>query len=652
AAGNVSSPVRDGRLTLQTPAWLSTRLEQIWQGLPEGDRPALDARIRGELEEARRAGTDRMAALELVFRFHPDGRKLAVALADEALQADQPGTAEAQLRSLRADEWGEHADSLMRLADAWARAGSANDGRRVAEALKASGDAATPSGEHIGTWADNWLAAHPPQPEPDPALAWRIGDCELARTGFEFGPGFLSEIILQGRPAEWFQGRSLMVEAVWDGLACISRSTGEREWVTPLGSSSGHRYEPSPLVVASGGIALMAQRGSLVAMSPVDRRVLWTWPFPARFVRQPEYYWYFSEESGAVRAARTGLALTGEFASASQERRIGPLVAVSGRTVVVLGQRELAVFDLLTGQERWRRQGMASSSLLVVDGDAVCVSKVNETGAPAAFHLLDGRPLPGESLASVFDAAFEVDQDQVLTVQRRYSPIRPTIALAAMRPHSGEAAWELTFPRESEFSRTGRNELTALTPDGKVAVVDTRTGERTDLGTVPVAALRTRQERWLFADSGRVYVLMNGWGHDDYSYISLKGVRAHGELYAFDRATRTLAWKKTIRGQNIILNQFDDNPVILLAGYRTEQKIAGTNTLYVSRFDLQALDKLSGRELLNWSGPAMAGSPSSIRLDIPGRRIDLMSYNERFRLQFQSPHESPGEEPPPADPAP
>jgi hypothetical protein len=123
---------------------------------------------------------------------------------------------------------------------------------------------------------------------------------------------------------------------------------------------------------------------------------------------------------------------------------------------------------------------------------------------------------------------------------------------------------------------------------------------------------------------------------DDYSYLSLSSLRANGDLYAFDRTQSDRRWKRSVRGLNLVVSQIERTPVVLLAGFRTEERGHGANSLYIQNLDLMALDKSSGREIVRWSGAITGGSPSSMAVDVLNKRIDILSYNERVRLQFPS----------------
>jgi hypothetical protein len=394
-----------------------------------------------------------------------------------------------------------------------------------------------------------------------------------------------------------------------------------------------------PTVVADGAALLLSYRGILHALSPIDRRELWTWTFPPRFARPIEYAW--GPEQLSTAAAEQAGELQGQFQTHGVFRREGILLSVSGRSLAILGQRELVVLDLLTGQRRWSRGGVSPDSMLAVDEEAVCVSRMSDRGEPAAFRLGDGVEMATGKYQSNLARAVAVVAGRLLITEETFGLFARPIRISAVHPRTGEADWQQVFQPGTVFGWGLENELLSVQPDGKLSSIETVRGARTELGQIPRESLRNNPRIHMAADGQRVYVVIGVPGGDEFSYLSLPCIRVQGQLLAFDRASGKMAWPpRAIRGSNLVLNQFRRLPVLIFAGYRTEELSAGPDSRYVQKIELMLLDKSTGREVLNWSGATIGGSPSSLLVDPANQRIDILSYNERYRFQFKKPAET------------
>jgi hypothetical protein len=316
--------------------------------------------------------------------------------------------------------------------------------------------------------------------------------------------------------------------------------------------------------------------------------------------------------------------------------RIGILCAISGRYCAILGRREVLVLDLLSGRVRWRRRGVSPESVLIGDADAVCLSRMADSG-PKAFRWVDGRELPIEQFPKQLSRAFGISGDRLLTAETPFSLFERTVRIAAVSPRLGEADWQQSFPADTLFARGRERELVAIRPDGQISTVDVLSGARAELGRLPASSIKQNPQILTLGDSTRVYIIVNRPALDAYTYLSAPSLRANGELFAFDRDQPGSFWRRPVRASNFVISQLERMPVVLLAGYRTDERNAGPNSLFIQQLELRALDKRTGEEVLGWSGAITGGSPTTIRTDVADRRIDVMSYNERFRIQFPPP---------------
>jgi outer membrane protein assembly factor BamB len=227
-----------------------------------------------------------------------------------------------------------------------------------------------------------------------------------------------------------------------------------------------------------------------------------------------------------------------------------------------------------------------------------------------------------------------ISGDRLITADTSFGFIQRQTRIAAVSPRSGKPEWEQSFPQKTRFGHGRTLERIAIAPDGTVTTLDMENGARNNVGKLPAEPKNGMPEILTISDSKNVYLMVNHASIDDYSYLSLSSLRANGDLYAFDRTKPDRKWKRSVKGLNLVVSQFGMSPVVLLAGFRTEERGKGVNSLYTQNLDLMALDKSSGREIVRWSGAITGGSPSVMSVDVSNKRIDILSYNERVRLQF------------------
>src|SRR5205807_9611843 len=108
--------------------------------------------------------------------------------------------------------------------------------------------------------------------------------------------------------------------------------------------------------------------------------------------------------------------------------------------------------------------------------------------------------------------------------------------------------------------------------DGKVTLVDSRTGKELLTTRINVHDLDKVIELRLFSDRNRYYLTVNKpsegeqqWRAGPWSAAGagISSAVINGKIYAFDRATGKLHWFAPVVDQVLVLDQFDSSPVLL-----------------------------------------------------------------------------------------
>lgn len=509
----------------------------------------------------------------------------------------------------------------------------------LAIARRLGAETSLPDGTTLKAWLERQPAA-PPVAARSPMSGWNLKGGQIVRLGAEREFEVGRPIRVHGRPSPWMNEKRLEFAGSWSGLSVIDRATNRREWTMPL-SAGGSAYEEwSPQAAAGGNLLALCTRGMLHVCSPIDRTPLWTWQLPARFSTQTPYGW--AEEQLANQPARSLATAVNEFQTNVGNLREGTLMAVAGESLVLLGQRELIVFDVRTGEELWRRDGMAASAALVADDETVCVSSM-VSGSPGAFRLRDGRPLEGGLLEDVFNRTFAIEGDSVLTRQALPRPLSTQVRIVAEKPSSGQVAWSQVVSSEVLIHILPERELVGIEPTGQVFVIDLETGQRSDLGRLPQPTA-ARRAMHIIADSDRIYVAVHHNQSYDFTHVSIPSISVSGELHAFDRREHRLAWTERVPDASLLTARFVDLPVVILVEHGVPPRRRNpADALSLPELKLVALDKRTGGRVSEWSGVTPHGSPAAMTVDPARQRIDLFlnhysqNFNDRLRIQFGSP---------------
>ena len=139
-----------------------------------------------------------------------------------------------------------------------------------------------------------------------------------------------------------------------------------------------------------------------------------------------------------------------------------------------------------------------------------------------------------------------------------------------------------------------------------------------------------RGETFALADEEHIYLLVNTLDNSGVHHYgeSLLSVRAHGTIYAWNRADGKLAWKQDVKHQNLVIDRFRSMPVLLFVSRSWKQK----GNMNFGTLSIQAIHKHSGKVLHDSTSPSMYSGFHSIQVNASEPSIELRSYNLRMRL--------------------
>ncbi len=641
------------QLQVQRRIWLKGRMRSLWEAADPKSRSALDTRITTAIQEALKGSMDRWSRLSEWSDYHPAAVRLHWALADEYAATREFSRAEARLLP-----WIDHpepavaAETLVRLAALSRQFGLIADAQLMERRLAAE-YAKLPLS--TGGTVTDWLEQRPADAlqvvaaPPVAAMRWDDWPLETQQIGSQYAPPVQSIELPAQSPS--LAVYAMQVEQNEQRLTMASRLDGSWRWLAPLRwspRSNDHGYSPSQFL---GRSLVLLNRDVVHLLSPVDRRVIWSKTL------EPTGDWA-NEHHHLGRGQVNPLTSTGDDGdepgwSLAHAGGGGRLVAVQPGYFCVLGRRSLSVLDPRTGRELWTRTGLGQMSRIIGTRDFVCVLDYEDDEA-TAYRAADGQPVEIPGLVQRLKQAVEVDGNEVV-VQERSKGMRlfgissAKVSLRRVELLTGKERWRQDFIANSLVGPLDDQTAIAVepSPTGKaglrtISLINLREGTRQTLAPVTLGV--TDAGVYALADAERVYLISNkGDGQHHYG-DSLPSINVHGTVFAWEKGSGRALWKKDVSEQNLILDRFQANNVLLFMTRTWKQQGNASYTL----LNLLAINKRTGKTLHESSTPSMFGGFHSVALREAEGIIELASYNLRLRLTPQ--RESTPKDPPPAQP--
>ena len=391
-----------------------------------------------------------------------------------------------------------------------------------------------------------------------------------------------------------------------------------------------------------GGVLFLTRGGTVHALVPRTGAVLWTAPAPGAAADGGRGYGRGS--AGTFQqvnsAARPGRALVGGDADAAVPvQNAGVVVVREGRTV--------RARDPLTGRTLWTR-GPVSAGTTVVGTRAAVVLLDPDADRAVAVRALDGTRLPNsDRVESLARAAVLPDPAAFVTLERlvRFFDFGDDqYQLAAHDPLTGSVTLLAALAAEDRVAGLGDGRVAVLREDGRVELVDRGATSPADrdagaaaaavpLGTLTAADREDVRSVHAVADADRVFLLLHRGDPPRSSGVRRPGVSpavpANGRVVAFDAAGGRL-WDRPLEDRYLVAADFARQPCLLFARQRDAGGPPGG--VSVTRIEVLALDRDTGRELLDASLPTINGL-NGARVPPAGGAIDLDGYNVHWRLE-------------------
>ncbi|WP_397571532.1 PQQ-binding-like beta-propeller repeat protein [Schlesneria sp. T3-172] len=624
-------------VTSSRTVWLSGRMFDLWQATPEDKRIDLDQRISAVTTAASEQSREACQATVRLFSFHPAAVHARFKLLDWLVAAEDFASARLVLEQLTdSSDRSVSEKAIEQLARMMVQLKQPADAVHYYQILESQyGDVVVREGV-----TGSALAA-----EAKTSSELDFGEHQRGVTWPSTPLRSVQSVVNYSQPPQnvtletqlpFFDRLSFDAYPNEQRLAMESVASGNVEWMVPL-RSAVRGVDEGPFVVQQIGHQLFfISRGILHAVSPVERKILWSRSLDENADgitsgRHSSRPLVFSMMTPASYEGIQGIML-------QRAQQTGSLAIAQPTYLCVYGRRSFSVIDPQSGEILWTLDGLPTNAIVAGHRDAI-FSLVPGKDEVSAYRALDGKPLIVEGGAKILNNALTSHGSSLLVLdQDGPNPLRALglkrekVVLRLHDPVANATQWKMEFPAGSVVSLLGDDEVVVLKTDGQIQRIDIATGRATSLESIPAKKAAQRSEKYLFADADRIYLIVNSRDHGNQTYgESLASIRMNGTLYCWNRKSNAFMWPPCeVKNQNLVVDRFSTLPVILCVSRSWKQR--GRINIGTGTLNITAIHKQTGQKLIDSEIPSAFSGFHAISFNVDEPSIDLKSYNMRMRL--------------------
>jgi outer membrane protein assembly factor BamB len=376
-------------------------------------------------------------------------------------------------------------------------------------------------------------------------------------------------------------------------------------------------------------------RGVLHAISPVEKRILWS----KTVGDHTDGVGSGRHSSRPVVSAMVapGANDGGQSLLLQKAHSTGSLAVVQPNYLCMYGRRSLSILDPRTGEQLWELDGLSMNAVVVGTRDVLFAIHPGKEEA-SVYRALDGKPLEIAGAAKLLNNALSTHGSSLLLLEQDGANPLKTIGIRRAKvllrlhdPVTNSTKWKLELPPRTFVSPLDSNEVVALRNDGQVQRIDVATGRTTAMEAISIEKSGLQREKYLLADDDRIYMIVNSsdTGHQSYGE-NLASIRINGTVHAWNRHDNRLIWNREIKHQNLVVDRFSTLPVLLCVSRSWKQRARAN--LGIGTLNITAVHKQTGELLIDKEIPSAYSGFHAISFNAEEPSIDLKSFNMRLRL--------------------
>jgi hypothetical protein len=316
-----------------------------------------------------------------------------------------------------------------------------------------------------------------------------------------------------------------------------------------------------------------------------------------------------------------------EVAAVSQAR-------LTPSAVCVLGDNGLEALDPRSGRALWRRPGIGPRGALAVDERHVFVVELDEGNQAVStqlFRLDDG------AAVAVKDFSDRFQMKSVWSGRRMVwaETTGDTVALGVYDVLAGKDSWTRKYAAPARLlTSLDAGLLGVVERPGTVHVVRANDGAELAAVSVENELFNKIDKGYLLADADRFYVACVGRSDTEIKANVVPGARTRavpvdGAMIAIDRVSKKCVWIVEAPRTALILDRFEEMPLILLAG--RYQKGPPEQRRVEEVTNLRAFEKRTGRLLFDGDlSNDRFGGFHTLRIDFSAKRVEFVSVDGKI----------------------
>lgn len=641
ARDNPDGPVRRGdnrRLETTVRFWVAGRLRDVWGRMSEASRKSVGAQLVKDAAELASADDHTQLWFARLFAFHPVSVTVVNRLIEKSVKRGNFAVAEQLLTRLR-----RHRDPKV-------AAAATERYARLLVARKLPDDAAPvyldlkrrfpnvtlANGQTAGKLVAELQAkkAVTLQSDDEPT-SWGKSTMRVEQSGTQYQSYPDQQLIVGTNGFPYFREHSFQIDHNGQQMVVSRTSDDKLTWLVPLRGQANASTGQYVYGSSFGHLVFVLHRNVLHCLSPVDRRVVWTRPLQNRSTSNGVYYSYYSSSPvrNRYRPLMDGRNVVNGLGLSKDPTHQGGMAFANESCVGIYGRRRLIVVDTLTGKTLWVLRGLAQGSRAVATNQAVFVLPASGDSV-TAYRVLDGRKLPDSKTAKMAKSAVGALGNEFLhpdvTTRSFLGLGSSTTSWKLQNPLTGKVVWKRDYKAGASFSLLDDGSLVALPRHGRLEIVNRRTGTA---ATYPFQAksFGGADQVYVLADRDTLFVIANSRSLGShmvyYGYGSLATINVSGEVHAFDRRTRTLLWKKKVTNRQLVVDYFEQSPVLTF----NTRKYVNNGMISHALMSFLAIDKRTGRQLIDVEIPSNQYY-GSFSVNLSDRYVEFRTYNQRLRL--------------------
>ena len=619
--------------------WVAGRLAKLWREMPQPTREAIDRRIIARAAELAKLSTADRERFVTLYGFHPSAKTAERDLIEAYAIAGDLVQAEARLVRIAAEsDSATAAWAVERLARLLRDASAPNDAAvwyrtletRFADVKLAGGNTGGKTGRELT--AEFAATRKKPGATKTSMTDWGEFDLKFSRTGSSSSERFVRELRISRGAAPFFSDHRIERYMNVPHLGFIDTTDESHHWLVPLRTARRSSQGGSVVAHSSGHVLFVLYGDTLHALSPVDRKLLWTREVGRQVSGASSYR---SPSASSHQPMQPDSSIISRDGLRTQASRQGMLAVANSEYVCVYGRRRIEVLDALTGIIRWTRDDIPKGTIVFGNENMLFIIPADQSKA-TALAASDGHQLdvPLATLTDLANKAIHISRAGLVLAESKSSGgifglggIKTIIRLHD--PTTRKDVWKLEYPRGTYLAVLEGGELAALKKDGSLETVDLSTGTTTSFGTVAPESLKSISSRNIVVDGDNLYLSLarSRQATNYFGGQSLPSMPVNGNLIAFSRSSKKQIWSHNVAAQGLLVQHLAHSPVLTFVKRQYSRK---GNTGYWST-DLLVLDKRDGRKLLKTSIPTNNGI-QSLSIDGRKRTIELRSHNMCLRL--------------------